>query len=118
MLSYGLANNQFSFISLAWILEHGLELLHHMGAKTFQRYNSQHEMPNASLWLIMCVFSFAAQAPAPPRRAPAAALSTRSKSMTSELEDLGKQKWLNYTYRNVKSFLLNRRQFSLNFHFN
>ncbi|GAA6077733.1 SH3 and multiple ankyrin repeat domains protein 2b isoform X4, partial [Tachysurus ichikawai] len=43
------------------------------------------------------------KAPAPPRRAPSTALSTRSKSMTSELEDLGKHhtpthhKWFNST---------------------
>lgn len=37
---------------------------------------------------IICLFI--SVAPPPPRRAPSTALSMRSKSMTSELEDLGK----------------------------
>ncbi len=40
--------------------------------------------------LYVFFFWFVAIAPPPPRRAPSTALSMRSKSMTSELEDLGK----------------------------
>ncbi len=47
--------------------------------------------PMAKLLLyLLYSFWFVAIAPPPPRRAPSTALSMRSKSMTSELEDLGK----------------------------
>lgn len=48
-------------------------------------------LPEGVFWLTPVCFPVPCTAPPPPKRAPTTALTLRSKSMTSELEELGKK---------------------------